>query len=203
MSVQDRRAREKENLREEILDAARSLFAKEGYDSVSIRKIANQIEYSPGTIYLYFKDKSEIFNALCEEAFAKLGKKMRSIAEDKDSDPLERIRRAGRAYIEFAVENPNQYTVAFLRKQEAIDRGEYQHIEAGMQCFSHIRSMVQDALDAGLLRIADVDEGSQALWASVHGLAALFITCASFPFIEHTRLTERVLDMSIEGLRKK
>ena len=57
MGVQERRAREKENIREEILDAARTLFVKEGYENVSIRKIAAKIEYAPGTIYLYFEDK--------------------------------------------------------------------------------------------------------------------------------------------------
>ncbi len=62
MGVQERRARQKEGVREEILDAARTLFVKEGYEHVSIRKIAEKVEYAPGTIYLYFRDKAEILD---------------------------------------------------------------------------------------------------------------------------------------------
>ena len=64
MGVKERREREKESLRQDILDVAREMFATEGYESVSMRKIADKIEYSPTTIYLYFKDKNELFYAL-------------------------------------------------------------------------------------------------------------------------------------------
>jgi AcrR family transcriptional regulator len=67
MGVQERRARQKEGVREEILDAARTLFVKEGYEHVSMRKIAEKVEYAPGTIYLYFRDKAEILDRICEE----------------------------------------------------------------------------------------------------------------------------------------
>ena len=57
MGIKERRERQKEHLREEILEAARELFLKEGVENVSMRAIAKRIEYSPTTIYLYFKDK--------------------------------------------------------------------------------------------------------------------------------------------------
>jgi len=60
MGVAERRAREKRKLKQQILDAARQLFVRDGYESASMRKIANKIEYSPATIYTYFKDKDEI-----------------------------------------------------------------------------------------------------------------------------------------------
>ena len=79
MGVKERRARQKEGVREEILDAARTLFVKEGYEHVSIRKIAEKVEYAPGTIYLYFHDKAEILDRICEETFSKLAKRMAAI----------------------------------------------------------------------------------------------------------------------------
>src|SRR3984893_1221615 len=100
MGVKQRRARQKEDLREEILDAARSLFVKEGYESVSIRKIADKIDYSPGTIYLYFRDKADILDRICEETFAKLIRKMDAIKSDK-SAPVDRLKRGLRTYIQF------------------------------------------------------------------------------------------------------
>ena len=81
MGLRERRAREKEDLRQEILDAARDLFIREGYEAVSMRKIADRIEYSPTTIYLYFRDKSELFDCLSEQAFGKLLEKLQSIGD--------------------------------------------------------------------------------------------------------------------------
>src|SRR5215469_17285773 len=98
-----RRAREKEGLREEILDAARTLFVKEGYESVSIRKIADKIEYAPGTIYLYFRDKAEILNRICEETFAKLEQRMQALNKDP-ANPLDSLRRGLRTYIQFGID---------------------------------------------------------------------------------------------------
>jgi len=69
MGVQERRAREKKELRQEILDAARDLFVREGFENVSMRKIAEKIEYSPTTIYLYFQDKADLLDCICEETF--------------------------------------------------------------------------------------------------------------------------------------
>src|SRR5438270_2023087 len=102
MGVQERRAREKEGVREEILDAARTLFVKEGYEHVSMRKIAEKVEYAPGTIYLYFRDKAEILDQLSEETFAKLEKRMHAIHDDPSS-PLDALRRGLRTYIQFGI----------------------------------------------------------------------------------------------------
>src|ERR1043166_7043643 len=104
MGSKQRRAREKEDLREEILDAARSLFVKEGYENVSIRKIAEKIEYAPGTIYLYFRDKAEILARICEETFSKLLRRMDAIRQDTAA-PLDKLRRGLRTYIQFGLEN--------------------------------------------------------------------------------------------------
>src|SRR5260370_39487020 len=114
MGTKQRRAREKEGLREEILAAARTLFVKDGYESVSIRKIADKVEYAPGTIYLYFRDKAEILDRICEETFAKLLRKMHAIEQDSAA-PLDKLRRGLRTYIQFGLENPNHYVLTFIR----------------------------------------------------------------------------------------
>ena len=72
MGIVERKEREKEDMRRLILNAARKLFLEQGYEKTSIRNIADAIEYSPATIYLYYKDKNELLFALHEEAFLKL-----------------------------------------------------------------------------------------------------------------------------------
>src|SRR3974377_818614 len=120
MGVQERRARERQELRQEILAAARDLFVREGFENVSMRKIAEKIEYSPTTIYLYFNDKADLLDCLCEETFARLLRKQNQIAQTVSS-PLERLRQGLRGYIEFGLKYPNDYTVTFMISRRVID----------------------------------------------------------------------------------
>jgi len=199
MGVQERRARQKESVREEILDAARTLFVKEGYEHVSIRKIAEKIEYAPGTIYLHFKDKAEILDQICEETFAKLAQRMHAINQDP-ANPLDGLRRGLRTYIQFGVDNPNHYIVTFVQaKQIPHDH----QPKAGERCFDNLRAAVRRCINAGQLNCEDPEEVSQALWAGAHGITSLLVTSCSFPFIEHNRPIDRVVHILIEGIRKR
>jgi AcrR family transcriptional regulator len=202
MGVQERRTRQKEYLRQEILDAARVLFAREGVESVSMRKIAERIEYSPGTIYLYFNDKNEILKTLCDETFSKLHQKIQAIRDDR-SEPLNSLRRGLRAYIEFGLQNPNHYMVTFVLAGRALHENQRdQVLDSGLRCFDNLRGMVRRCIEEGLFRIDDIEEASQVLWAGVHGITTLLITKPGFPFVEQTRLVERVVEVLIEGVRR-
>lgn len=204
MGVRERRARHKENLRQEILDAARTLFVREGVESVSIRKIADRIEYAPGTIYLYFQDKAEILKTLCEETFAKLHQKMQAIKDDR-SDSLASLQRGLRTYVEFGLQNPNHYLVTFVLSGRFLYENGYQLTpgEPGWCCFDNLRGIVRKCIQEGLFRLDDVEEASQVLWSGVHGITTLLITKPGFPFVEHTRLVDRVVDVLIEGVRRR
>jgi AcrR family transcriptional regulator len=201
MGVKHRRAREKEGLREEILDAARILFVKDGYESVSIRKIADKIEYAPSTIYLYFRDKAEILDKICEQTFAKLIVRLRAIEND-NAAPLDKLRRALRTYIQFGLDHPHHYVLTFIQaKMHSEGLSAFQ--TTGMQAFNLLAQGVQECIDAGLMVSGDTAELSQTIWAGMHGLTSLLITCVGFPFVEPNRLIERMVDTLIEGLRKK
>src|SRR5215813_8130397 len=142
MSIAERKSRQKADLRQEILDAARDLFVQEGYESVSMRGIAEKVEYSPGTIYLYFKDKAEILDTLCAQTFEKLHVRMEAIRHDMDAgDPVEALRRGLRMYIQFGLDNPNHYIVTFVlgKRQPAI--AERSGAQAGMPCFDCLRGI--------------------------------------------------------------
>ena len=201
MGSKQRRAREKEDLRGEILDAARTLFVKDGYDSVSIRKIADKIEYAPGTIYLYFHDKAEILDRICEETFAKLLQKMQAIKHDTAA-PLDKMRRGLRTYIQFGLENPNHYVLTFIQAKSHL-KSKSVFETAGREAFSCLRHGVQECIDAGELVSNDADELAQTLWAGIHGLTSVLITCTGFPFVEQNRLIDRMVHTLIEGVRRK
>ena len=203
MTVKERRAREKEELRAEILDAARELFAKEGYENVSMRKIAEKIDYSPTTIYLYFKDKDELCRSVCDETTAKLVKQFDGIVATV-SDPIDQLRRVGQAYVEFGLSHPNHYKVTFMGYglTGPVDQ-EKLHSQASMgaRCFMHLRTIVEKCVQQRKIRAVDVDTTSQALWATVHGITSLLITYPDFPWVGKERLIEQVIDVMIEGLK--
>ncbi|MBV9084896.1 MAG: TetR/AcrR family transcriptional regulator [Acidobacteriaceae bacterium] len=201
MGTKERRARSKENLREEILEAARALFVKEGYDNVSIRKIADKIEYAPGTIYLYFEDKADILRTICDETFVKLHRRLKAIAEDS-GPPLDKLRRAERSYIQFALDNSAQYTLVFMTRFDESTALKPGPSDVGFLCFQDLCNIVQQCIDDDLLRSKDANETSQAIWAGVHGVSSLLIAKCGFPFVEQSRLIDRVIDITIEGVRK-
>ena len=120
MSVADRRKREKTELRQEILDAARRIFREEGFDALTMRRVANAIEYSPTTIYLYFKNKADLVQAICDELFTVLGRRLQDFA-GKHTDPLEYLEAGLRAYIEVGLKHPSHYYVAFVAAAGRVD----------------------------------------------------------------------------------
>jgi AcrR family transcriptional regulator len=198
MSVADRRQREKLALRQEILAAARQLFAKEGYESVSMRRIAQKIEYSPTTIYLYFRNKDELIRELCEETFSLLTKKIEK-AVSAGGDPVETVKRGLRAYVEFGIQHPNHYLTTFLTPHENVDQE--QEILPGRKAFASLVRGIGECVKAGRFRETDVNAIGQALWSMVHGLTALQIThrCC-FPWIEQERLITLTIDTAVGGL---
>ena len=199
--VTARRERLKHELREEILEAARTLFVKDGYASVSMRRIADRVGCSPGTLYLYFQDKDSILSAICAETFAKLDKHMEAIAND-ESNPLERLRRAGRTYAQFGLSHAEHYFLTFAIAGQTPFKSQ-EELQAGQRSFDCLRRTVSECIDAGLLNRDDVEEVAQSVWAAQHGVVMLLIAKPNFPFIERNRLIDSVLDMCIAGIRKR
>src|SRR5262249_34802144 len=113
MGIAERKEKQKLEIRKMILDASMKLFVEQGFENVSIRKIADLIQYSPTTVYLYFKDKDEIFFNLHEIGF----QKMADINSDLDQikNPLLRLHKMGENYLKFGIENPEYYDLMFIQ----------------------------------------------------------------------------------------
>jgi AcrR family transcriptional regulator len=116
MGTRERQERERTKVRQAILDAARDLFVKQGFEHVSIRKIAERIEYSPAAIYSYFPSKDEIFFALAEEGFRLLCGDYLAQPEVLPAgvDPLDKIRHVCLHFYHFSVEYPEHFALMFL-----------------------------------------------------------------------------------------
>lgn len=184
MGVRERREREKDATRQKILDAARELFATQGYEAVSLRRIANAIEYSPTAIYVYFKDKAELMKELCCQDFEAFAAKVGESA--RGEDPIERIRLAGQVYIRFAQEHPNHFRLMFMTKhaQEVLLVDEKELDEQGRgdpsrDAYAFLMESIREVIAQGQIRddLADDPELiAQMLWACLHGVASLQVT---------------------------
>jgi AcrR family transcriptional regulator len=203
MSIQDRKHRQKEKLRQEILDAARELFVEDGYENVSMRKIAERIEYSPTTIYLYFNDKSEILHEIFRLSFAKLNDEIIK-SRESGGTPLEVLRRGMMAYIEFGLNNPYHYDAVYISpKSRSAARLSPSIVEMpGIRAFELLTESVTDCIKAGLLGPGNPAITAQTIWSGIHGATSLMIKHKGFPFAERHALSKSVVDTMIRGLRK-
>jgi len=199
MGITERREREKAGVRRKILDAARELFAGEGYERVTMRRVAEAIEYSPTTIYLYFDDKDDLVRALCHADFSRLLEAMQTVA--RPGDPVEEIRLLGRAYCAFAIQNPNQYRFMFMTpvgKEEKLGDG-----NPGQLSFGHLLDAVKRGVAAGRFRPIDPVTAAQILWMGVHGVASALIAMPA-PHWPHRPaapdLVDQVIDNALRGL---
>ena len=199
MGTTDRRERHRASLRREILDAASQLFVEEGFQRVTMRRIAERIEYSPTTIYLYFKDKNELLTAICEETFTQLAARLERLKTSSTS-PLGYLRDGLKTYVEFGLANADQYAATFLRPIPPGKKPEFDD-SAGARAFGLLRQGVQACKDSGDIMTPDVEMTAQSLWASVHGLTALLITEQGFPFVDRAALVEHTIDTLVAGLK--
>jgi AcrR family transcriptional regulator len=203
VGVKERKARQKTYLRQEILDAASELFVTEGFEHVSMRRIAEKIEYSPTTIYLYFKDKAELLEQVCQDTFARLSERLTVILEEP-GDPLQRLRRGLNAYVLFGLENPHQYRASFMMPSpEGVDETKYVQPESpGIRAFDFLRRCVFDCISADRMRSQDAELISQSLWCGIHGVTALLITHECFPWVDKDQLIHSVVDTLVDGVSK-
>lgn len=173
MSIATRKEREKAAMRRLILDAAHAIFKENGYDGLNIRSIAERIEYSPATIYLYYKDKNEIFYALQYEAAA--AKRDHLLPATLIENPWERLIEFGRLYVDFGLKHPDWYDLLFLT------RAPMEHLEnqecwaLGMATHAFFLETVKACVEARYFKSTDADTIAFTLWCHAHGLVSLFV----------------------------
>jgi AcrR family transcriptional regulator len=183
MGITERREREKEALRTRIVEAARDIVSEEGLDALSMRAIAERIEYSPGTIYLYFRDKDELVREVVREGFERMAVWVQREIEESGAggNPALRHRCMGRAYAKFAIENTAYFRVMFelpgVPQMECpSDCGDHVHEFADEGAWEATVATVQGAMDEGLIAVRDAEEGALISWGLVHGLTSLYLS---------------------------
>lgn len=196
MSPSERQVHEQAAVKIKILSSAREMFVRDGYESVSLRKIAESIGYTAPALYTHFASKEEILAELCRQDFAALAAKFVKLS--KVADPVERIYRIGLGYIRFAREHPNHYRLMFMTPNLAEVAPPTEADIAAMNdpdqdAYAFLRHTVREAMDADRFRpeYKDADLLTQTLWAAVHGVASLEITHGDCPWCDWRSLDRR------------
>jgi len=203
MRAKEKRHRYKEEFRLDILRSARELFINDGYEKFSMRKLAEKIDYSPTTIYLYFKNKDDLLFAVCEEVAEQFLSKLSHIRSVQNK-PFEALREAMLYVVEFAFENPNQYKVFFLTRPNVYGaQDEFMKRESmARNSYFEFREIVQACIKAGKLRSIDIEVLTQVLATAPHGLIVMTLCRDSFPWADRKVLATTLVDGLLRGLQK-
>lgn len=197
---QKRREQQKEDLRRAILKAAGDQFLKHGYEGFSMRRIAEQIGYSPGTIYLYFDKKDDLLRALANEGFGDFSRTLEAAYASTD-DPLERMVALGRGYIRFGLENPAFYRLIFMERPDFFVHEAFENAPNWEGAFHIWRNILEDAIRAGKIRADDPLKTSDAIWSVLHGIVALANRMPDFTVERALGAADVAIEMILRGLR--
>lgn len=177
-------------MRESILQAAMSLFLDESFEKTTMRRIAEAIEYTPGALYSYFKDKDEILFALHERGFETL-LEMQQREAGSIADPVARLARFAEVYVEFAQRHPQYYDLMFINSATARCIERAARWDCGARAYDLLRQTMRDVIAAGRMRGTDDPEvAAFTAWAAVHGIASLMIRgrCGVIPEEDRDRV---------------
>lgn len=188
MGIPERKERERAELRSLILRAAERLFVRDGYDHVSMRRIAQEIEYSPTTIYRYFKDKSEVMEHLIDRGYRGVHERYKAVMGSPGETPFDTLCMIIREYMEFAASHPEHYhlwhSATELREADGaltVVRG-----RRSLHVYQVWIELIQECQVSGQLRTGDTLSLFKLIWGCVHGLISLRLQHprVSWPSIE-------------------
>ena len=194
--------------RGEILAAAKQLVLKEGYQTITTRGLAKRVGLSQPGLYVYFKNKEDILDAVCRSTFEGLVERFRAVTADSKCSP-DLIRRLIEAYVDFGLEHPDEYQLTFMAGHSApkfTRRKNFGRPFAeqgiGVQSFLMFRDQVARMIDAGHLRGGDVTMVTQTIWAAAHGLVSLMIARPGYLASDRRALVDATVDALLTGLQR-
>jgi AcrR family transcriptional regulator len=207
MGIAERREREREQVRTRIVEAARDLLSEEGLGALSMRAIAERIEYSPATIYLYFRDKDELIHEVVHAGFERMGTYVEAAIAalgEAASDPLERYRAMGRAYVRFALEH-----TAYFRVMFELPSAPHMECPSGTPLpasrpnpggFDNVVATLEEASRAGRLGSMRAQDAAVIGWGLVHGLTSLYLSGHLAGLIASNEAFEAVAEQAMASL---
>jgi AcrR family transcriptional regulator len=204
MGIKERKARESEDLKRQILDAATHILEKEGYRGLSIRKISTCVEYSPAAIYHYFKDKEEIVSRIVAEGYRAILQRLKALRIIPE-DPEATFLGMARSYVDLALENRNMFRAVLLE-----DIGEASEqvwmLEEGIlekrESIAALSRVIGAFVANGTFKPVDLELVSVSIWCALHGLVVRLLLESEVPPARRGKLLNQLIGLLVGGLRK-
>jgi AcrR family transcriptional regulator len=207
MGISERRHRQKQVLRERILEASRAIVTRDGFAALSMRKIAEAVEYSPAALYLHFESRDDIARALRAQGHAQL---LASLApHGQVAEPRARLRAIAQAYVAFGLANRETYRLIFMEDPSYAELGAV-HGEMGEP-----QTHAEGSSDATLVLLTNAIEAlkaagrvsapaqsrvwAEAIWATLHGIVALTLTCPVYSRSPVEQLVDTAIGAWFDG----
>jgi AcrR family transcriptional regulator len=207
----ERREAARQNIRKEILAASREIIASEGFDALTMRKLAERIGYSAAALYLHFRNRDEIALEVSREGYVDLFAALSSATEPYRGDPQARLRALAEAYVQFGLDHPQTYSLIFMEDPaylKAVSAGSSGD-DPATRCYALLIEIARDLLSQGVdpvkvrakrVRNATPTELAETLWAAMHGIVSLKLTCPAFPTAPAEVMTQILFDALLNGL---
>ena len=174
MGIKERKEREKDERKKQILEATIQIIKEEGLDNLSIRKIAQKIEYSPAVVYHYFKNKEDILEHTIHQQYVSLVQGMQALTEIEDPEVL--IAELGRKYINWALENPELYKAIMLNSSPNVLKNSSVLFKGVARERPAIGLLVETLNKIGIYNEEKAESTAQLIWATTFGLIIRMIT---------------------------
>jgi len=198
IDVKTRREKQREEIRADLVSAAHALVKDEGYEGLTIRKLAERAGLATMSVYSYFADKQSILEAMAEDAFVELAKRCEARRTD---DALASLRAGLEEYVIFGLDNPNEYRTVFMTPQLHMPKGKtFDDLEAHNPAFLGLLNAVQECIKAGSLS-GEPHAIATILWTVAHGAVSLVLTFPLYPFGEPVGYARKVIDLALHGIR--
>jgi len=203
LSISDRKERQKNELRQKVLKAAEELFVKDGYQNVSMRKIAEKIEYSATTIYRLFENKAEIIDQLIADGYAGVFERYEKILSHCPESPLQAFNDIIKEYIEFGINNSNHYELWFNNSDLIEQDGKLlmSHGRVQYQVYKTWFDLIDECKEKNLLKDNETIAIFQIVWGAVHGVISLRINYPKFPWMPLQEHIDELISQLNSGLR--
>jgi len=190
------------DLRRRILDTARHLLVQEGYQDLSMRKIADAIGYSATSIYLYFDSKDALLHALIHEGMMGLRDQLRETAAQHPEAPVRRMRALCRCFVEFGLDNPEYYEIMFQLRPERMERyppEKYRQARENLQFFAQA---LEEGVEKEIFEVEDTRVSASTVWASLHGTISLLLADRVDVQIDPDAFIDTAIRQAIRGFQR-
>jgi AcrR family transcriptional regulator len=185
-----------DSTRQAILNAAREIFVRDGFEGFSMRRLAAGLGCALGTPYVHFNSKEELFQTLVEQSFERLYQCLSGLRDrHQNGDPVVLLKKGMYTYIQFGLQNPNDYRFAFLLRALPPDQPYRVH-----PAFEELRFALTRCVDERRFREVDIETAAQALWAAIHGITSLLLQRPNFPWAGRAKVIEQVINNSVDSL---